>query len=217
MNNPVVVIGDGGHSRVVASALRLLDREIIGFTSKSAQYGEADDSKVRIFSDELVMKRFSPKEIELVLGVGSVSPNTEAGSLQTIVRLFQASGFQFAGFVHPTAFVAEEASIAATAQIHAGAIVQAGATIGPFAIVNTGTIVDHDCEVGAFCHLAPGTVLSGNVKIGVGCHLGTGCRAIQGIHIGAYSFVAAGAVIAQSIEDGVWVKGVPAKPFLPKE
>ncbi len=209
----VAIIGFGGHSRVVAASLRALGRDIVAFTTRVEAHNRSTPVDGILLSDEELIDRFRPGEIQLVLGIGSIEPNAPGSLLPTVVQRFDAAGYQFTGFIHPAAFVADDALIHPTSQIHAGAVVQSGAKIGAYSIINTGTIVEHDCHIGDFCHLAPRTTLSGDVTIQDGTHLGTACCVIQGRTVGKYSLVAAGAVVVKDLDDGSCVKGVPAKPF----
>lgn len=215
----MVVIGFGGHGRVVCSALRSGGREVICVTDAAVQQfaGETELSQLEVLDDEKMLERFSPNDVELALGVGSVLPCGLNGPRRKIVNRFRERGFRFTSFVHPAAWVAPDVRIGEGAQIHAGAVVQPGASIGAFTILNTRSSVDHDCEIGEFCHLAPGVTLSGEVTIGSGAHLGTGCNVIQGLAIGREAFVAAGATVVRNVNVGDWVRGIPAQPFARRE
>lgn len=210
---PVAIIGCGGHAKVVGSALLATNRTIVASTCIAPESINRADYSWDVLTDEDLMARYNPDEVELVLGIGWISPSNSVALVQRIVRGFREKGFLFAGFRHPFAWVSAEANIDSTAQIHAGAVIQPDATIGPFSIVNTKASVDHDCSIGEFCHLAPGVTLSGNVRVGDGCHLGTGASVIQDIEIGAESLIAAGSVVVAPLAPRSKVRGVPAKAF----
>ncbi|MFN7874170.1 MAG: acetyltransferase [Pirellula sp.] len=210
---PVAVIGFGGHAKVVASALNALGKPISAFTCLAPSVESVRSMTCEILTDEALVAKYPPDKIDVVLGLGSVTPNLDDSLLQRVVRFYTSNGFQILGFVHPFAWVAPESMVHPSAQIHAGAVIQPGSTIDPFVIVNTKASIDHDCQIGEGTHIAPGVTISGNVKIGKGCHLGTGCTVIQGIEIGDGAMIAAGAVVTRDVPNGVWVKGVPAKPY----
>ncbi|AMV31855.1 Putative acetyltransferase EpsM [Pirellula sp. SH-Sr6A] len=213
---PIAIIGCGGHASVVRSALLALHRTILVSTCMDPTQVDRTMFPWEIMTDGELLSRYSPDQIELVLGIGWTSPNNASSLAQRIVHEFQVKGFRFTGFQHPCVWVAPEAKVDSTAQIHAGAVVQPGAAIGPFALINTKASVDHDCTIGSFCHLAPGVTLSGNVRVGSGCHLGTGASVIHDIEIGAESLIAAGSVVVTSLSPHSRVRGVPAKPFPPQ-
>ena len=212
---PVIVIGFGGHGHVVAAALSAAGRKVIGATETAPEHFRdlGQSTGIEVMSDEVMLHRFLPGEVEVALGVGSITPCVGGSPRRRIVECLRARGFVFARVIHPAAWVAPNVQIGEGAQIHAGVIVQPGVSIGAFTILNTRSSVDHDCRIGEFCHLAPGSTLSGDVTIGRGSHLGTGCNVIQGLTIGSDAFVAAGATVVRNVGDGHWVRGVPACRF----
>lgn len=203
---PLIVIGGGGHAKVLVSTLLLCNRSILGF----ADPNPAADGLlgIRCMGDDDVVLTHAPSRVQLVNGVGSTG---SVARRKGIYERFMLAQFAFAGVIHPSATVAAEVEIEDGVQIMAGAIIQAGSSIGSNAIVNSGAVIDHDCVVGAHAHVAPGAVLSGNVYIGAGAHIGTGACIIQGISIGAGSVIGAGAVVVKNVPPGVTVVGVPAK------
>lgn len=213
---PVVVIGFGGHGRVVADALLASGRELLAVTELSPEQCAPSQMQVEIISDDEVLRRFTPDSIELALGLGSIWPVDACSIRRRVVDAFLALGYRFTGCRHPTAWISPFATVAPTAQIHAGAIVQTGAMIGEHCIINTRASIDHDGIIGPFCHIGPGVTLSGNVLIGEGSHVGTGASVIQGMTLGKECFVAAGATVAKNVDGGAFVRGTPARFFKPK-
>lgn len=207
---PVIVIGAGGHGKVLINTLRMMNRHILFITDDSAEYhGKSIGGAEIRGSDELIMQ-CAPDSVELVNGVGSV---TSPRARKEVFNRFKFCGYRFATVIHPTAIVASSSEIAQGAQIMSGAVVQSGVLIGANTILNTRCSVDHDCVIGAHTHLAPGVTLSGTVSIGQTCHLGTGATVIQNINIGLESIVAAGAVVIRNIPARTAVCGVPATPM----
>jgi len=213
---PVVVIGFGGHGRVVADALLAIGRTVVAVTELAPEQCVPSPLQLEIISDDAVLQRFTPKEVELALGLGSIWPVDANAIRRRVVNSFVSLGFRFTGFKHPSAWVSEYAAVAPSAQIHAGVVVQTGVSIGEHCIVNTRASIDHDGFIDNYCHIGPGVTLSGNVHVGEGTHVGTGACVIQGITLGKECFVAAGATVAKSVHDGVFLKGTPARAFKSK-
>lgn len=203
---PLIVIGGGGHAKVLVSTLMLCNRNILGYADPNP--AAAGLLGIECIGDDDVVMTHDPTEVRLVNGVGSTGP---VARRKEIYERFSRAGFNFAGVIHPSASVAAEVEIEEGVQIMAGAVIQPGSRIGANAIVNSGAIIDHDCVVGFHAHVAPGAVLSGNVRIGAGTHIGTGACIIQGISVGAGSVVGAGAVVVKDVPPSVTVIGVPAK------
>lgn len=204
----IIIVGAGGHGRVVADALRSAGADVLGFTDPDASLHGTSLDGLQVLGDDSVLARFAPHQHRLALGIGSVDvAPLRAG----VAARLQAAGWQLETVVHPGAIVARSAVLEPGAQVMAGAIVQCGARIGSGALINTGAQVDHDCVIGRYAHLAPGAVLSGNVWLGEGCHVGTGAVIIQGVRLGDRVMVAAGAVVVSDARDDTRLFGVPAR------
>ncbi len=207
MSLPIIVLGAGGHARVLIDALR-------GHAAVIQGIAEADRSRhgqtllgIPIIGDEEVLA-FARDSVRLVNGVGTVRVSQLRRQLYDS---FRSKGYRFAVVVHASAVVAPDVMLAEGAQIMAGVVLQTGCRIGENAIINTRVAVDHDCVIGKHVHVSPGATLCGNVTVGEGSHIGAGATVIQGIRIGCNSMVAAGAVVIRNIADNVTVVGVPAK------
>ncbi len=203
---PVIVIGGGGHAKVLISTLLLCRRNILGFVELNPAASPL--LGISYLGSDAAVLPHAPGDVRLVNGVGSTG---STASRQDVYDRFTHEGYCFATVIHPSAIVAPEVQIEDGVQIMAGAILQPGSCVGSNAIVNTGAIIDHDCVVGAHAHIAPGAVLSGGVRVYSGAHIGTGACIIQGVSIGAGSVVGAGAVVIKDVSPGVTTVGVPAK------
>jgi UDP-perosamine 4-acetyltransferase len=206
---PVIVIGGGGHAKVLVSTLPLCRRNILGFVELNPAMSSL--LGISYLGNDSAVLHHAPDKVELVNGVGSASSTMRR---REIYDRFAQQGYCFATVIHPSAIVAPEVQFGSGAQIMAGAIVQPGSRIDSNAIVNSGAIIDHDCVVGAHAHIAPGAILSGGVRVESGAHIGTGACIIQGLSVGAGSVVGAGAVVIRDVAPGVTVVGVPARTIL---
>jgi sugar O-acyltransferase (sialic acid O-acetyltransferase NeuD family) len=208
LSEPVIIIGAGGHGKVVADTLQACGARVLGFTDISQDKQGGIVLGLRVLGTDEVLSAYQSAGILLANGIGSI----DVPDLRR--RVFEArrsAAYRFITVVHPRAIVATSVVLEEGAQIMAGAVVQAGAVIGADAIVNTGALVDHDCNVGAHCHLAPGCVLSGGVRLGAGTHVGTGACIVQNVTLGFGCMVAAGAVVVGNHDSGARLAGVPAK------
>lgn len=208
MTKPVILLGGGGHARVLLEALLLSGRTVLGITDPDAGKAAGTIMNIPVIGTDDAVLRFRPEDVELANGLGSVGSTARRAALFVA---FRNRGYRFATAIHPAAVVSPTAIVEEGAQIMAGAIIQTGARIGMNAIVNTRAAVDHDCVIGAHAHLAPGVTLSGTVTVGDEVHIGTGATVIQGIAIGRGSTVGAGSVVVKTIPEGVTVYGVPAR------
>ena len=205
---PVIVIGSGGHAKVLVDLLLAAGREILFCTDHSqTRHGQSLLGVSIAGPDELVLER-STDEVELVNGIGSVG----VAELRTkIYDAWTERGYQFATVIHPSAYVSPSARVSEGVQIMAHAVVQPEAVIGKNTIINTAATVDHDCQIGSHNHIAPGCTLSGSVRTGNECHLGVGATIIQQVTLGHRVIVGAGATVIRDVPDNQTVVGTPAK------
>ncbi len=212
MNCPVIILGAGGHSRVLIEALHLLRVVVLGSTDLNPEKNGRSILGVTVIGDDDVIAKHSPAEIFLVNGLGSVRVNHHRGD---IFERFKNDGYQFSTVIHPSAVIASNVVWSEGVQIMAGAVLQAGCRIGANTIINTCAVVEHDCQIGNHTHVASGAVISGGVHIGEYVHIGAGATVIQEVRIGANSLVGAGAVVIRDVPENTAVAGVPAKEINP--
>jgi UDP-perosamine 4-acetyltransferase len=206
---PVILLGAGGHARVLLDVARLCGRSVLtALDDDPALHGQSVDG-VEVAGGIDTLSQYDPGAYQLVNAIGSAGlPKTR----QMIHERGVAAGFSYASLIHSAAVIAEPAVIAAGAQVLAGAIVGPGAVLGEGAILNTKASIDHDTVVEPNTHIGPGATVCGGVTIGSGCHIGCGATLIQGVRIGSGALVAAGAVVTCDVEPGATVAGVPARP-----
>ncbi len=204
MKKKLIIIGGGGHARVLNHIIGIIGiDEVCGYTDQaptglSIPYLGCDD----------IIKKFSSEDILLVNGVGSSGRPTQR---EALFQKFKREGYSFHSLIHPKAVISSDVEISEGVQVMGGAIINTGVILGENIIINTGAIIDHNCELEPHTHIAPGVTLSGGCRIGTGSHIGTGATIIQNISIGQRSLIGAGAVVVKSIPPNSKAMGVPAK------
>lgn len=202
---PVIIIGNGGHAKVLVEILHLQRREIIGFTTPTE---EKNENNLPYLGDDEIVLEYKPSEVELVNALGSTS-NTK--HRKNIYDYFKSKNYSFSTLVHPKGIVADNVELGEGVQIMAGTVIQPFAKIADNSIINTSVSIDHDCKVGKHCHIAPGTNISGMVTIGYSSHIGIGSTILQNIVIGSNVLIGAGTLVLKNIKSGSKTYGVPAK------
>lgn len=204
-----VIIGGGGHARVVIDALRVsgLGHPEAVVDAAPERRGQRVDGVEVVGGDEELSGLRERGITHFVMGLGG------AGNNQPRRRLFEAAlsrGFQPLTLIHPAAIISATAALADGVQVLARAVVNPGATLGTNVIVNTGAIVEHDCVIGAHVHIASGAILAGGVRVEEGAHIGAGSVTRQSCKIGREAIVGAGAAVVDDVPANVVVAGVPA-------
>lgn len=204
----IVIVGGGGHAKVVISILRKLERHrILGYTDLKDN-GEPLGIPYLGSDRELVALASERKQLNAVVGVGQVGLGERRCELW--MRLRSPTLF-FPLIVSPDAVVNEGVSGGEGAVVMDGAVINSGAAIGRGAIVNTNSTIEHDVMLDDWVHIAPGATISGSATIGRFSMIGAGATVIEGIKIATGCMVGAGATVVRDLtEPGVYV-GSPAR------
>ena len=208
MAKPVIIIGAGGHAKVLVDLVLASGSEIIGLTDVDASRHGTELLGCLVLGTDDIIADHDIDKIELVVGVGSTAPSNLR---RNVYERYAMQGYTFQRCIHPSAIIGGEVEIKDGAQIMAGTVIQPGTQIGKNTIVNTRASIDHDCKIGDQVHVAPGVTLGGTVTIGDGAHIGTGSCIIENINIGKDAMIAAGACVVKDVLDGLRMAGVPAQ------
>ena len=191
---PVIVIGAGGHARVVADALLCAGANVLGFTDiDPINWGQVHFGLPVLGGDD-VLASHDPSAVRLANGIGMVDARGSMLRRQLQEELV-SRGWTFISVRHPSATISPRARLAVDAQVMAGATIQPGAAIEAGAIINTRAVVEHDVLVGAWSHVAPGAVICGDVQLGEHTHVGAGATVRQGLRISDRCLVGLGAAV----------------------
>jgi sugar O-acyltransferase (sialic acid O-acetyltransferase NeuD family) len=207
MTQPLLVLGAGGHAKVVIDAALRCGRVIEGVLDDDATKHGHPFYSTTVLGPIAGLDRWSGERLEFVVAVGG---NSQRQRLQLAGA---AAGLRPAVIVHPNACVARTASVGDGSVLFAGAIVNADARVGLGVIINTGASIDHDCMIGDWVHVGPGVAICGGVHVGEATLVGVGARIIPGVTIGKGCLIAAGAVVCRDLPDYARVAGVPARPM----
>ena len=198
----LVIIGAGGHGRVIADIAQKLgvyenicfldDSDlketmglpVVGKTADAIKYVSKADIFVAI-GNSVVRGKF----IENLLSMGANVPT----------------------LIHPSAVIGACVEIGLGTAVMAGAVINPCSKLGKGVILNTCSSVDHDCIIGDYCHIAVGVHIAGTVNIGDNVCVGAGAVIKNNVKVCADCVIGAGAVVVKDItEQGTYI-GVPAK------
>lgn len=205
---PLLVLGAGGHGKVVADAARSAGWTLAGFLDDAPHLDGTEIWGLGVFALARLRKDQSGLlSAAVALGVGDNAARERAHA-----RLL-AEGFRVVSVVHATAAVSPSAVLGEGTVVMANASINPDARLGRGCIVNTGAVVEHDCRLGDFVHLSPNAALGGTVTIGARTHLGLGSVVLPGTSIGRDVRVGAGAAVIRDAGDSLTLVGVPARPI----
>jgi UDP-perosamine 4-acetyltransferase len=201
----VVVLGSGGHAKVIIEILRQrTDFEIVGCLGREATGPPV--CGVPVIGDDSVLPGLRDGGVHHAF-VALGDNHTRSRMIEHVFSI----GFKLVNAISLHAVLSPSVAVGEGVAIMAGAVINAESTVGDGVIVNTGATVDHDCVLGPMSHVGPGANLAGSVRIGAGAFLGTGCRVIPGIRIGDWSVIGAGAAVFRDVPEHVVTQGVPAR------
>lgn len=204
----VLMLGSGGHGRVVADIIRCCGLQLAGIIDDVAPAGsERLGSRVLGCSAELprIMQETGCRHLVLAIG--------HNGRRLALARRIEAlcPAVIWQTLVHPTAVIAADAALGAGTVVVARAVVNPGARIGRHCIINTAAVVDHDGHLGDGCSLGPGAVLGGNVQLGEGAIVAIGATVINALRLGDHSLLGGGGTAVRDLPDFAVALGVPAR------
>jgi sugar O-acyltransferase (sialic acid O-acetyltransferase NeuD family) len=194
----LLIIGAGGHGKVVADTAEACGYSDIGFLDQSWPE-HTKNGRWKIIGKP------TPSDVTMFCAVGKNDIRAH------IFEEYHLNNSPV--LIHPSAILSPTVKMGPGALAVAGSIVNADTSIGRGAILNTACSVDHDCLIGDFVHISPGAHLAGDVRVGDGTWIGIGAVVREGVRIGKNVIVAAGAAVISDIEDRARVGGVPARKF----
>lgn len=199
MSDSVIVIGGGGHAKVVIDCILSAGDSVVGILDDALEVG------TRVLGIPVLgrvdeWEKFNENKFIIAIG------NNEVRHV-----LSERINADWHTAIHPTATLSKFASVGAGSVIMPHAVVNAEASVGEHCIINTSAVIEHDSVIGNFAHISPAAALAGNVRVGAGTHIGIGASIRNNITVCEGVTVGAGAAVVKNItEKGIYV-GVPAR------
>lgn len=183
MSADIVLIGAGGHAKVILQILMNLKYNILGFIDEKVDHfinlqKVSDDF---LFSSpnlghQLGKQKFETNHHlnkEAVIAFGAI--NVEGLKRRTCVfQAYRNKQITFPAIVDVTAIVAETVRFDEGVTVSPGVIINANVSLSQAVIINTGVIVEHDVSIGEGSHIAPGAIVLGGARVGMNCMVGAG-------------------------------------------
>lgn len=201
MSKKLIIIGCGGHAKVVADIAVKSGYQIEGFLD--------DCPSADTFMEFPVLGKVKDaanySSYNFFVAIGNTKARRE------IYNSLIQQNLKLISLIHPAAVIASDVKIGVGSVVMAGVVVNSCAEIGKGCIINTCSSVDHECVIEDFAHISVGAHVAGTVKIGKNTWIGAGATVSNNINIVSDCVIGAGAVVVKSLaESGTYV-GIPAK------
>lgn len=189
----VVIIGAGGHSKVIADIIRKNGDSVVGFL-------DDDSSKNGILGAVKTCVEYD--DCYFIIAVGNNAVRKSIAEEYNRLKYYTA--------IHPGAVIGENVNIGAGTVVMANAVINPSASIGKHCIINTASVVEHDCILESYVHISPGAVLCGTVSIGENTHIGANATVRNNISIAPDTVIGVGAAVVKNIDRSGVYAGIPA-------
>lgn len=204
----VVVVGAGGHGRVVLDILLQAGRyRPVAFIDSNTRLHNRRVDGLPVLGDVGALPKVRD-ECEVTGAIVAIGDN---GVRRAFAEEIEGLGIELINAIHPSANIARNVTLGRNIVVAAGALVCAHCQIGDSVILNTGSIVDHETMIGTAAHVCPGARIAGRVTVEAGAFIGIGATVIQSLRIGCEAIIGAGAVVTRNVPPMTTVVGVPAK------
>lgn len=155
----LLIIGAGGHGKVVAEVAEEIGYEQIDFI---------DDNNPEAIGKISELEKYKNQYSNAFVGIGN---NELRGRL---IEKLQDCGYTVPILVHPSAYVSRTAKIDTGTVIEPKAIINTNSHISTGCIISVGAIVDHNVEIGDCCHVNAGAIVKAGGKVESYRKLGAG-------------------------------------------
>lgn len=208
MSKDVVIIGAGGHAKVIANVINKSGDIVRGFLDDNIEIGtviiKEKNYKVIGTFEDIVHLQLKYPNAEFIIGIGNNELRKKiAEKYEEILNFYTA--------IDPNSQIALDVEIGKGSVILANACINTSAKIGKHCIINTAAIIEHDNIIEDYVHVSPNATLSGTVKVGELTHIGSGAVVKNNVDICDNCVIGAGATVVKDIEkSGVYI-GTPSR------
>ncbi len=186
----VIIVGTGGHAKVVADIVVKSGDNLKGFLTGDATVTSFLGKEVLGKEDDFI--KFP--DCYFIIAIGNKAVRERLSKSMSTARFYTAC--------HPNAVISDiDVEVGEGSVVCAGAVINPSAKIGKHAIINTCAVVDHDNVIGDFVHLYQGAVLGGCVNVGNGTLIGVGASVKPCVKIPADCNIEAGCTVLENIAE----------------
>ena len=207
MNKNVIIIGAGGHAKVIADIIYKSKDNVLGFLDDNVPLDTViiKEKNIKVIGkiEECIKFANENPNIEYIVGIGNNETRKKIAIKYEKLNYYTA--------IHPSSQIALDVEIGKGTTIMANACINTSAKVGEHCIINTGAIVEHDNIIEDYVHISPNATLCGTVKIGELTHIGAGATIKNNTNICSNCIIGAGVVVIKDINKKGTYVGVPVK------
>lgn len=159
MKDKIVIIGAGGHGKVICDAVLAQNKyDLLGFVDDALPIGTIVLKGYKVIENQKNIHQLKKLVGMFVVGIGN---NKVRERIYNLAIQFLEPGI----IIHPTTIIGSEVIVGKGSVILANGIVNTNSKIGINSIVNLNSVVDHDCIIGDHVHLSIGSLVGSNSTI----------------------------------------------------
>ncbi|MCL6415809.1 NeuD/PglB/VioB family sugar acetyltransferase [Aestuariirhabdus sp. Z084] len=196
----LLIIGAGGHGKVVADAAEAAGWQSIEFVDERWEQINLNN-RWNVSGD---LDAALARSDGVIVAIGN-----NATRLKVVIDL-KRRGAPLVNVIHPSAVVSSYVTMGVANVLVAGAILNIDVMLGDACIINTAASIDHDCSLGDAVHVSPGAHLAGEASVGDRTWIGIGAVVKECVSVGHDAIVGAGAAVIADVAADRVVIGVPA-------
>ncbi len=199
MFNRLVIIGAGGHGKVISDIASKIGYTNIAFADDNAD-GFCLNYPIICKSSNIEMQNDGNTDFVIAVGDNAIRK-----------RIAEEHNVNWVTLIHPSAQIGADVKIGVGTVVMAGAVVNSCATIGEHCIINSSAVIEHENVIEDYVHISPRVALGGAVHVGKGTHIGIGASVKNNLEICENCTIGAGAVVVKNIREPAIYIGIPAK------
>ncbi len=159
MKPSIIIIGAGGHGKVVYDAIIAQNKfEVIGFVDSQLKIGTKVIGQVEVICAQENVASLVKKAEYFIVAIGNNIIRAQV--YDNLVSLFKP-----ATIIHPLSVIGSEVIIEDGTVVLAYAMINVLSKVGANTIINIGVIIDHECEIGNNVYLKLGAIIANNSKV----------------------------------------------------
>ena len=204
MSKEVIIIGAGGHGKVIADIVEKAGDKVLGFLDDNVKIGTKVISNYTVLGKISECKNLQAEKRNLYFIIA-------IGNNYTRKNIYEKYTLNYYTAIHPTSNIGLDVTIKEGTVVMANACINSNASIGKNCIINTDAIIEHDNYIRSYAHISPNATLCGTVKIGAFTHIGAGAVVNNNVEITEDCIIGAGTLVVKNIKEKGTYVGVPAK------